>query len=458
MSDEKRPNFGLSAESKQKLLKQMRERSAGSGKAASRPIAPLVADIPDSLCDFSQMPGYKKMLITISIAEQAGVANPWFQCHDGLAKGETSIGGKVYLNFSTYDYLDINGSERVNSAAAEAMKRYGTSATASRLSSGERPPHRELEKALAELYSTEDCLTYVSGHSANVWTISQLFTRSDLVIYDALSHNSIIQGGIVSGAHRIAFPHNDYDVLEEILATQRASHKRALIVTEGLFSMDGDLPDLPRLLDLKKRYKCFLMIDEAHSLGVIGATGKGVFEHFQCDPRGVDIWMGTLSKTLCGCGGYIAGSRVLVEYLKYNSPGFVYSVAMPPPLAAASVEALRMMHDEPQRVSRVQEMGRFFLEYARKAGLDTGKAQGFSVIPVVVGNSLVAGLLASSMQSRRVNVAPIIYPTVEDSSARLRFFVTAAHTEEQIRKAVDICVEELPRARRQAESYSSEYL
>ena len=460
MSENKsKPRFGLSAEEKSKLISNMRLRAPMQEQSSeARLETHRELDIPDHLCDFAQIPGYKKLHIHRAIASQAGIMTPYFLCHDGVAKDVTRIDGKEYLNFSTYDYLDINGCDRVNEAARKAMEKYGTSASASRLVSGERPPHRELEKAIADLFGVEDCIAFVSGHATNVWTIAQLFNRSDLVIYDALSHNSIIQGALISGAQRLSFPHNDYDALEKILRTHRGNYKRAVIIAEGLYSMDGDMPNLPRLVELKKRFKCFLMVDEAHAMGVLGKTGRGIAEHFDVPGTDVDIWMGTLSKTLCGCGGFIAGCKPLVEFLKFTSPGFVYSVGMSPPLAAASREALSIMLEEPDRVERLQARGRYFLQYAKEKGFDTGNSQGYSIVPLIVGNSLVAGLLSSSMYQRGINVLPIIYPVVEDSCARLRFFLSAAHKEEQIRQALDICAEELPRVQSLAESYSEEYL
>ncbi len=453
------PRFGLSAEEKSKLISNMRLRAPeGDQSSQARLESRRELDIPDHLCDFSQIPGYKKLHIHRAIASQAGIMTPYFLCHDTVAKDVTYIQGKKYLNFSTYDYIDLNGSERLNEAARQAMEKYGTSASASRLVSGERPPHRELEGSIANFFGVEDCIVFVSGHATNVWTIAQLFSRNDLVVYDALSHNSIIQGALISGAQRLSFPHNDYEALEKLLLAHRANYKRAVIVAEGLYSMDGDMPELPQLVELKKRFKCFLMVDEAHALGVVGRTGRGVAEHFGVPGTDVDIWMGTLSKTLCGCGGFIAGSKPLVEYLKFTSPGFVYSVGLAPPLAAASNEALKILLEEPERVARLQANGRYFLEYARKKGFDTGNSQGYSIVPLIVGNSLVAGLLSSSMFQRGINVMPIIYPVVEDSCARLRFFLSAAHKEEQIRQALDICAEELPRVQSLAESYSEEYL
>jgi 8-amino-7-oxononanoate synthase len=456
MADNKK--FGrLDSNAKSSLIARMAKASsrpqANAESLARRPQPP---ELSDSLCDFRQLPGYKELKIHQTIAAQAGIMEPYFQCHDGLAKDVTSIRGETYLNFSTYDYLGLNGCDRLNKVACEAIEKYGTSASASRIVSGERPPHRQLERLLAEFYQVEDCLVFVSGHATNIWTISQLLNRNDLILYDALSHNSIIHGAKMSGATRFSYPHNDYDALEKTLMESRAAHKRAIIVTEGLFSMDGDLPDLPRLVELKKRFKCFLMVDEAHSLGVVGKTGHGVAEHFGIESGEVDIWMGTLSKSLCGCGGYIAGKKPMVEYLKYTAPGFVYSVGMPPALAATSAEALKILMEEPERPARIQRLGRCFLDEAHRLGLDTGFGQGFAVMPLVVGNSLVAGLLSSAMLRCKVNVLPIIYPAVEDSAARLRFFLSHSHSEEQIREALGFAAEELARVRTLAFSFFDE--
>jgi 8-amino-7-oxononanoate synthase len=217
----------------------------------------------------------------------------------------------------------------------------------------------------------------------------------------------------------------------------RGQFERVLIVVEGLYSMDGDIPDLPTLIDIKRRHKAFLMVDEAHGLGVLGETGKGVREHYGIDGKDVDIWMGTLSKTLASCGGYIAGERALVEHLKYAAPGFVYSVGISPALAAASLEALRIMQREPERVVRLQECGQTFLKLAKEAGLDTGSSQGFAVLPVIIGSSLKAVKLSNVLFDCAINVQPIIYPAVEEKAARLRFFLSSNHTEKQFKFACE---------------------
>jgi 7-keto-8-aminopelargonate synthetase-like enzyme len=268
----------------------------------------------------------------------------------------------------------------------------------------------------------------------------------DLILHDGLAHNSIVQGCKLSSAHRISYPHNDAGELERLLSQKRGDYKRAIIVTEGLFSMDGNIPDLPKLIELKKKYDCLLMVDEAHSLGVLGATGRGIREYYGVNPTDVDLWMSTLSKSLCGCGGMIAGSSELVECLKYGSPGFVFSVGMPPVVAVACNTALSILKREPERVRKIQHISQFFLEYARGKGLDTGTAQGYAVVPVIVGHSFDAGCLALALFERQVYAMPITFPAVKEGTARLRFFLSAAHTEEHIRRALDLVAQELPHA------------
>lgn len=382
----------------------------------------------------------------VEMAEKMGMENPLFACHDQAAKATTRINGKEYLNFSTYDYLDINTHPEITKAVAETAATFGTSAGASRLVGGERPQHRELEKAFADLYEVDDAIAYVSGHAANVSTLGFMFGSRDAIFHDGLAHNSLIQGSLLSGATRYSYNHNDCDDLEKMLEKHRHNHKHAIIVTEGLFSMDGNIPDLPRLIELKKKYDCMLMVDEAHSLGVLGKTGRGIREHFGIDPKDVDLWMSTLSKAMCGCGGFIAGSDELVRFLKYGSPGFVFSVGMPPVIAVACTTALGIMLREPERVRKLQEISQYFLEYAKKKGLDTGQAQGYAVVPIIVGDSIATGYLSQALFKRGIYVMPISFPAVKEGEARLRFFISAAHTKEHVRKALDAVAEELPKA------------
>jgi 7-keto-8-aminopelargonate synthetase-like enzyme len=313
------------------------------------------------------------------------------------------------------------------------------------LTAGERPVHRELEKRLAEIYRTEACVCMVSGHATNVTTIGHLVGAKDLVVYDSMAHNSILVGAKLSGAERRSFAHNDISTLDALLSAMRDRFENVLIAVEGLYSMDGDYPDLPALIEVKRRYGAWLMVDEAHSLGVMGRRGHGLFEHFDVDPRQVDIWMGTLSKTLSACGGYIAGSAQLIDYLKFIAGGYVYSVGMSPVLAAAAVASLDLMRREPERVARLQANGAYFVERAKRARLNTGMSAGLSVVPIIVGDSLRTVSLAQRIYNRGVYALPIIPPGVPDKSARLRFFITSEHSKEQIEQAVEITAEESAR-------------
>ena len=438
--------FGLSEEEQSTLFATLKKSTS---IVRGREVSEGIPKIDKRYLSFAESPAYKQLSIEKEVAKTAGILNPFFKCHDRIAKATTSIEGEEYLNFSTYDYLDLNGDPRIGKVAQDAMQRWGTSASASRLVSGERPPHRQLEQTIAKLYKAEDCVIYVSGHATNVSTIGKLFGVNDIIFHDALSHNSIVVGSLSSGAKRISFPHNDCQALEQLLKEHRFKYQRALIVTEGVFSMDGNIADLPNLLRLKNAFGAFLMVDEAHSLGVLGDNGRGLSEHFSIDPNNVDIWMGTLSKTCCGCGGYIAGSKELVELLKFTAPGFVYSVGMSPVLAAASNQAIALMLQEPWRVKKLQEISHEFVAYAKAKGLDTGKAEGYAVVPIMLGSSLLAGKLATRLFARHINVMPIIYPVVEEGAARLRFFLSAAHRSEHIRQAIDILCEELPLAQQE---------
>jgi 7-keto-8-aminopelargonate synthetase-like enzyme len=247
----------------------------------------------------------------------------------------------------------------------------------------------------------------------------------------------------MSGARRRAFPHNDWQTLDKLLAELRHTYRRVVIAIEGVYSMDGDIPEVPRFVEIKNRHKAFLYIDEAHSLGVLGATGRGISEHFGLDPRDVDIWMGTLSKSLGSCGGYIAGSQALVEYLKYTAPGFLFSAAITPSNTAAALASLRLLKSEPQRVTRLRQRSELFLNLARQRGLDTGMSHASPVIPVIMGNSIDCLRLSEALFDRGINVQPIMYPAVEEKAARLRFFITSEHSEEQIRDTVAAVAEEL---------------
>lgn len=391
---------------------------------------------------FERFPEYVRLREGLDLLESTGLS-PYFSVHEGVTADTTIIDGRKLINFSSYNYLGMSGDPVVVEAAQHACERYGTSVSASRLVSGEKDLHGDLERAISQMVGAEDAIVYVGGHATNESTIGHLFGPGDLILHDALSHNSILQGGMLSGARRRPFPHNDWEAANEILEKSRHEYRRVLLVIEGVYSMDGDIPDLPKFVDVKRRHKAILMVDEAHSMGVLGASGRGICEHFDVDPAEVDILMGTLSKSFGSCGGYIAGPRALVEYLKYTSPGFVYSVGLSPPNAAAALASIRRLKAEPERVERLRRRARLFLELAKGRGIDTGISKDSPVIPVILGNSMHALQLSKALFERGINVQPILYPAVQESAARLRFFVTALHSEEQIRFAVDAIVEEL---------------
>ncbi|MCA9223146.1 MAG: aminotransferase class I/II-fold pyridoxal phosphate-dependent enzyme [Planctomycetales bacterium] len=402
-------------------------------------------EAPAETYDFAKMPEYRRLKAEMSKFALTGIPNPYFSVHQQVTNDRTVIGGRELISFSSYNYLGMSGDPAVTEAAKEAVDRFGTSVSASRLVSGEKTVHRELEQAIAEWVGVEDSIVLVGGHSTNETTIGHLMGPGDLIVHDSLAHNSIIQGAILSGARRRPFPHNDWRALDELLNEIRHQYRRILVVIEGVYSMDGDFPDLPKFIEVKQRHQALLMVDEAHSIGTMGQHGRGLGEHFGVDPRDVDIWMGTLSKSFGSCGGYIAGCKELVEYLKYTAPGFVYSVGLPPSNAAAALASLRVLQAEPQRVERVQARAKQFLAEARQLGLNTGLSKATPVVPVIIGNSLHALQLSRRLFERGINVQPILYPAVEESAARLRFFITACHTPEQISQTVSAVAEELSR-------------
>ncbi len=393
-------------------------------------------EIPPCDYRFREFPEYKRLKQTMQMLSATGMPNPYFSVHQSLTRDTTQIEGRSMISFASYNYLGMSGDPVVSRAAQEAIEKYGTSVSASRLVSGEKPVHGELERELAAFIGTEAAITFVGGHSTNETTIGHLLGPGDLIVHDSLAHNSIIQGAMLSGARRRPFAHNDWQELDQLLAEVRHEYRRVLIVVEGVYSMDGDYPNLPEFIEVKKRHRALLMVDEAHSIGTMGPHGRGISEHFEADPRDVDIWMGTLSKSFGSCGGYIAGSRELIEYLKYTAPGFVYSVGMPPSAAAAALAALRLLQEEPDRVARLQQNARQFLQWARAEGLNTGMSRQTPVIPVITGSSVAALRLSRQLFEQGINVQPILYPAVEEEAARLRFFITSTHTAEQIEETV----------------------
>ena len=392
---------------------------------------------------FEKFPEIERLDTIRAAVAASGLKDPYFTVHEGPTSHRTTIGGKSYIHWSSYNYIGMASEPDVQQGAIDATRRYGTSSSASRLVSGEKTIHRELESELKAFMDVEDVICMVGGHATNETVIGHMFGPGDLVLHDGLAHNSIVKGCELSGARRRAFPHNDPVALDRILREYRHQYRRVLVAIEGVYSMDGDIAPLPEFVEVKKRHRAILMIDEAHSLGALGRTGRGVAEHFGVARNEVDIWMGTLSKAFGSVGGVIAGSTALVQYLRYTAPGFVFAAAMTPPVAGAALAAIRKLIAEPQRVERLHQNSRRLLMRMKGHGLNTGLSRDTAVVPVIIGDSLVAMRLATNLFERGINVQPIVHPAVEEQAARLRFFVTSLHTDAEIDETADAVAEEL---------------
>ena len=392
--------------------------------------------IPESFYKIDQMPEFIRVQQLRSVLESTGVRNPFFLAHEGVIADTTRIDGRDLISFSSYNYVGLSGHPEVSDAAKLAIEEFGTSASASRLVSGEKTVHKQLETEMAAFLGTDDSVVMAGGHATNESVIGHLVGAGDLVLHDSLAHNSIVQGAELSGARRRGFEHNNWQQLDEVLSQIRHQYRRVLVAIEGLYSMDGDSPELDKFVAVKNKHKVWLFVDEAHSIGTLGETGRGTAELFGVGRKDVEVWMGTLSKSFGSAGGFIAGDSRLIEYLRYTTPGFVFAAALPPPNAAAALESLRILIREPERVSKLAANSKLFLDLANEAGLNTGTSQASPIVPVITGNSLQALQLSEAMYQRGFNVQPILHPAVEEEKARLRFFITSAHSEEQIRQAV----------------------
>ncbi len=372
-------------------------------------------------------------------ATDRGLSLPFFALFDVVPGAVVQLGGRRVINFSSYNYLGLTGDPRINEAAKDAIDTFGTTVGASRIASGERSLHQQLEKDLSEFLGVESALVMISGFGANESVIGHLLSgSSDLILHDSLIHRSALEGARLSGARRLAFRHNDLDHLEALLTAERGRHRDCLITVEGLYSMDGDVVDLARLAEIKRRHRCLLMVDEAHSIGVLGETGRGIGEECGVDRAAVDIWMGTLSKSFAASGGYLAGSRTLIDYLRYTVPGFVFSVGIAPPLAAASLRALDILKREPWRVGALRRNAERFLDLARRAGLDTSTSQGRAVVPIMVGDAAKTLYAAGRVFEEGISAQPVIYPAVSPNEGRLRLFLTAAHDMADVERSVNV--------------------
>ena len=352
-----------------------------------------------------------------------------------------AAGRGAVVSFGNYDYLGLADDPRVREAAAEAALRLGVGVSASRMIGGERDFHAAFERDVAAFVGHEASLCLVSGYLTNMTLVGHLLGSRHLLLIDELSHNSIVTGASGSRARTIAFRHNDLDHLDEILRIERGAHARCLVIVEGLYSMDGDIPDLPRLLALKQAHDCWLMVDEAHSIGVLGATGRGLSEHWGTDPREIDLIVGTLSKSLVSCGGFIAAEARVLEWLHFTLPGFVFSVGMAPPIAAAAGTALRILDQEPWRIARLHAISQHFVAEALRLGLDTGPSIGHGVVPVMFRDNEETVACAQAMLEHGYYCPPIVQVGVPRDQPRLRFFLSVKHREQDVTQALGIVAE-----------------
>jgi 8-amino-7-oxononanoate synthase len=345
------------------------------------------------------------------------------------------VDGREMAMFSSYSYLGLLGHPRINAAARAALDRFGTGTHGVRTLAGSLTLHQDLEEGLAAWKGTDDAITYSSGYVTNLTTVSSLVGRHDTVFSDKLNHASIVDGCLLSGARFVRFRHNDMDELDARLRQADPAGAR-LVVADAVFSMDGDIVDLPHLTEVCRQHGAWLMVDEAHSLGVLGETGRGLEEHFGL-PGVIDIKMGTLSKTIPSIGGYIAGRADLISYLRHTARAYIFSAALPPPQAAAALEALHVIEEEPGRVQDLRRNSRAFVSGLRQLGLDTLRTQ-TPIVPILCGSDDRAYEMTRECHRLGVFVTPVVSPAVAPGMARLRATVTAAHTPELIEQALEV--------------------
>jgi len=392
--------------------------------------------------------GYRALQRRFHDLANAGMEIPFFQPRDGVSHSVIRREGQSLISFSGYNYLGLNGHPAVTAAAKNAIDKFGTSASASRIVAGQIELHGELEQKLANFLGTDDALVFISGYLTNVSVISHMLARPDAVIYDSGAHNSIITGARLSGAKTFTYQNGDWDALDALLERERGGFRRGLIVAEGVYSMDGQILDLKKLVEIKKKHDVLIMVDEAHSFGIVGETGRGVCEAAGLPVDSIDVYMGTLSKTLASAGGYIAGDRGLIEYMRFLCPGLIFSVGLAPADTGAAIAALDILEREPHRPKRLRDRARFFRKVARENGLDIGGDEESPVASLIVGDDKMAMMLSHNLLEHGVEVQPIVRPAVSATTARLRFFLTANHTEEQILHTVPLVAQELEKLRR----------
>jgi glycine C-acetyltransferase len=349
-------------------------------------------------------------------------------------KPSTTFDHRQVVNLSSNNYLGLTTHPRLREKALEAIQRLGVGSGSVRTIAGTMAIHVELEERLAAFKKTEAVVVFQSGFTANAGTVSSILTKDDVVISDELNHASIIDGCRLSQATVKVFAHKDVDGARQILRTLRSSGRR-LLITDGVFSMDGDLGPLPALCALAEEFGCIMMVDDAHASGVFGRNGRGTIDHFDVHGR-VDVQVGTLSKAFGALGGYVAGSRTLIDFLYHRARPFLFSTSHPPAVAAACIAAIDVLLEEPQIIDRLWANTRFFKQGLRGLGFDTGLSES-PITPVIAGDGALAMKLSDRLFEEGVFAQGIGFPTVPRDKARVRTIVTATHTREELQFALD---------------------
>jgi glycine C-acetyltransferase len=351
---------------------------------------------------------------------------------DGM---QVTINGRKMLQFASYAYLNLLNHPKIQAAAQAALAEFGSGTHGVRILAGTTRIHVELEQTIARFKKTEDALALSSGYVTNLGAIAALLGRNDMVISDKLNHASIVDGCLLSRAKFVRFEHNDMEALARALA-EAPKKAGKLVVVDAVFSMDGDIINLPEVIRLCRKYEAMLMVDEAHSVGVLGETGHGIEEHFGLED-GIDIKMGTLSKTIPSIGGYIAGSSKLISYLKHSIRAFVFSAALPPASAAAAKASFEVIEAEPERVKALQANVNYFIKGLQERGFNTLNSA-TPIVPIIAGDDERAWMMAKLSQDEGIFVLPVVAPAVPSGTSRIRANVTAGHTLAEIEQAMAV--------------------
>lgn len=350
-------------------------------------------------------------------------------------RARTRYDGRDVINLASNDYLGLAAHPEVKEAAARAAREFGAGSGAVRTIAGTMTLHEELERRFAVFKGAEAALMFPSGFAANAGTVAAILTRDDVIVSDELNHASIIDGARLSRAEIKVFPHRDVEAADRLLAESEGKGRK-LLITDGVFSMDGDIAPLPALVEVAERHGAIMMVDDAHASGVLGPGGKGTVAHFGIDPRRVDVQVGTLSKAIGVLGGFIAGPPHLIEWLKNRGRPFLFSTSAPPAVVAACLAALDVMEREPERIERLWSNTRFFKEGLHALGFDTGASE-TPITPVIAGDERAAQELSAGLWEEGVFTPAVVYPTVPRGKARVRTIVTADHAEDDLARALE---------------------